>query len=171
MAYTQEQEKAHIHELQTMLYGISFYNPAIPRVVPDGIYGRTTADAVRAFQQFYGLRVTGEVNSATWEKIAEISREFVETQPEPLEAFPQKNTVISIGDKSFTVYVIQTILHALSEAYGDLPDCSITGVFDPDTRRSLELFQKMSGLPVTGAVDCKTWNMLARAADSTILIH
>ena len=170
MAYTQEQERAHIRELQAMLYGISFYNPAIPRVVPDGIYGKATADAVRAFQQFYGLRVTGEVNSATWEKIAQISQELVETRPEPLEVFPKKNTVISLGDRSFTVYVIQTILHALSETYGDLPDCGITGVFDPDTRRALELFQKMSGLPVTGAVDCKTWNMLASAADRTILV-
>lgn len=171
MAYTQAQERAHIRELQQMLYGISFYNPAVPRVIPDGIYGKSTADAVRAFQQFYGLRVTGEVNSATWEKIAEIAQELVETRPEPLEAFPQKNTVISLGDRSFTVSVIQTILHALSETYGDLPDCGITGVFDPDTRRSLELFQKISGLPVTGAVDCKTWNRLAQAADSTILLH
>ncbi len=164
MAYTDDQRKAHIKELQTMLHSISYYNPAIPRIVPDGIYGASTADAVQAFQQFYGLRVTGEVNSATWEKIAEISQELAENVPEPLEAFPpKKNTVISLGDRNFTVYVIQSILHELSEKYGDIPDCGISGIFDPDTQRAIQLFQRMCGLPVTGGVDCKTWNMLANA--------
>ncbi len=164
MAYTDDQRKAHIKELQTMLRSISYYNPAIPRIVPDGIYGASTADAVQAFQQFYGLRVTGEVNSATWEKIAEISQELAENVPEPLEAFPpKKNTVISLGDRNFTVYVIQSILHELSEKYGDIPDCGISGIFDPDTQRAIQPFQRMCGLPVTGGVDCKTWNMLANA--------
>ena len=169
MAYTDQQRKAHIKEMQTMLHTISYYNPAIPRIVPDGIYGASTAAAVRAFQQFYGLRVTGEVNSATWEKIAEIAQELNSDVPEPLEAFPeQKNTVISLGDRSFTVYVIQSILHELAEKYEDIPDCGITGVFDPDTQRAVQPFQKMSGLPVTGCVDCRTWNMLANAGASLL---
>ena len=164
MAYTEAQRKAHIRELQTMLHTISYYNPAIPRIVPDGIYSAATAAAVRDFQQFYGLRVTGEVNSATWEKIAEISQELAENVPEPLEAFPpKKNTVISLGDRNFTVYVIQSILHELSEKYSDIPDCGISGIFEPDTQRAIQPFQRMCGLPVTGGVDCKTWNMLANA--------
>ncbi len=164
MAYTDSQERAHIRELQAMLHGISYYNPAIPRLTPDGIYSKATADAVRDFQQYYGLRVTGEVNSATWEKIAEVYRELVDTPPEPLAAFPeQKNTVILPGDRSFTVYIIQSILHELSERYGDIPDCRITGIFDEETCRAVQPFQKLSGLPVTGSVDCKTWNMLSEA--------
>ena len=163
MAYTDQQKKAHIRELQQMLRRISYYNPAIPRITPDGIYGKATADAVRDFQQFYGLTANSEVSSATWEKIAEIDREY-SVLPEPLQAFPRNgNTVILPGDRSFTVSVIQLILQALSEQDGDYPSCQVTGLFDEETANAVRRFQKLCALPVTGAVDCKTWNRLCMA--------
>ncbi len=51
MAYTNEDRRNHIRELQRYLYSLSFYDETMPQVVPDGIYGRETALAVRAFQQ------------------------------------------------------------------------------------------------------------------------
>ena len=166
MAYTEQQKRSHIRELQTMLYAISFENPAIPRVIPDGIYGESTADAVRAFQQHYGLRVTGEVSSLTWEKIAEVYLALEKSSPIPLEAFPPvRHAVIVPGAHGLTVLVIQSILHALSEQFDDIPDCPVTGTFDADTVRAVQPFQKLCGLPVTGSVDCQTWNMLAQAGD------
>ena len=172
MSYTIEQQRSHIRELQAMLHGISYYNPAIPRVIPDGIYGKTTADAVRAFQQYYGLRQTGEADPSTWEKVAEVYRDLIETVPEPLDAFPNVPTAqILSGDRGFTVLVIQSILHELSQEYGDIPDCPLSGVFDADTIRSLQPFQKLSGLTPTNTVDCKTWNMLASAANGGLLLH
>lgn len=167
MSYTDQQKRAHIRELQAMLHGISYFNPAIPRIVPDGIYGKATADAVRDFQQYYGLTANGEVNSATWEKIAEVYRELIETAPEPLEAFPaEKQAVILPGARNFTVLVMQSILHELAQVYDAVPDCPLTGVFDEETLRAVQPFQKLCGLPVTGGVDCQTWNMLAAAGSS-----
>jgi len=49
MAYTNEDRRNHIRELQRYLYSLSFYDETMPQVVPDGIYGRETALAVRAF--------------------------------------------------------------------------------------------------------------------------
>ena len=51
MAYTDDQKTRHISELQRYLYSISHYNENIPRVMPDGIYGLETQEAVRAFQK------------------------------------------------------------------------------------------------------------------------
>ena len=51
MAYTDEQKLRHISELQRYLYSISHYNKKIPRILPDGIYGPETTQAVRTFQQ------------------------------------------------------------------------------------------------------------------------
>ncbi|MCR4646354.1 MAG: peptidoglycan-binding protein [Oscillospiraceae bacterium] len=165
--YSPEQEKAHIYELQQMLYGISLRNPAIPGVIPDGIYGEETAAAVRAFQQIYGLRVTGEANVTTWEKIAEVYRETNDMPPEPLAAFPEKpGTVLHEGAHCFTVMIAQAILLALSEEFENIPACAVTGVLDPETVRALQLFQKLCSLPVTGCVDCTTWNMLSQAGGS-----
>lgn len=165
MSYTTTQRRSHIRELQGMLYGISYYNPAIPRVVPDGIYGASTAAAVRDFQQYYGLVPNGEAGRATWEKIAEVYQELTGAAPLPLEAFPENGrAVILPGERGFTVLVIQSILHSLSQVYGNVPDCALTGVFDEETLRAVQPFQKLCGLPVTGGVDCQTWNMLAAAA-------
>lgn len=160
--YTPAQQKAHIFELQEMLRGIAVVNPAIPSVIADGIYNEATAQAVRSFQQFYGLQVTGEVNHATWEKIAEVYQEIAVT-PEPLPAFPaEPGCVMQEGDRCYTVMVAQAVLAALSEKYGNIPHCAVTGELDGDTVRALQPFQKLCLLPVTGALDCTTWNRLAQ---------
>ena len=54
MAYTEQDRRNHIRELQQYLYSLSFLDETLPRVIPDGIYGRQTALAVRAFQQKNG---------------------------------------------------------------------------------------------------------------------
>ena len=162
--YTNIQQQAHIRELQGLLHGISYYNPAVPRIIPDGIYGRETEAAVRAFQQYYGLRVTGETNQATWDRIVIVYRELVDQPPQPLRAFPQQAGAVMLpGEQGFPILIIQSILHSLSEKYGDVPPVKVTGEFDSDTQRAIQPFQKMCALPMTGCVDCKTWNLLAQA--------
>ncbi len=164
MAYTQAQKKAHILELQKYLNAISYDHPEIPCVIPTGVYDQKTQDAVRAFQKFCHLTETGETNQATWDKIVSVYREDLDMPPQPLEAFPvKKNTVLRPGAHCFTISVIQAILFALSQKYSNLPTVRLTGSYDADTVRAVQLFQKMCALPVTGDVDCATWNMLAQA--------
>lgn len=170
MAYTDQQKKAHIREIQGMLNGISYFNPDIPHIIPDGIFGDKTREAVRAFQKSYGLRQTGEVNYAVWVKIVEVFRALTGTEPEPLAVFPaQSDAVVLPGDSGFLVSLIQLILHELSECSCDIPNCHMTGTFGDETLRSLQMFQHLCGLPVTGGVCCKTWNMLVQAVHSLLI--
>jgi peptidoglycan hydrolase-like protein with peptidoglycan-binding domain len=153
-------------ELQGYLHGISYYNPNIPRIIPDGIYGPETVAAVKDFQLSYGLTETGEVNTATWNKIVLVYKAFVDTPAQPLTVFPKEGgQVISAGNAGFSVLVIQSILHSLAEKYHNLPPVAVTGSYELETLQAVQIFQKMSVLPVTGNVDRKTWNMLAAAAD------
>jgi peptidoglycan hydrolase-like protein with peptidoglycan-binding domain len=46
----------------------------IPPAEPDGIYGPQTESAVRAFQEFFGIDVTGVVDRYTWDRIVLIYR-------------------------------------------------------------------------------------------------
>ncbi len=162
MAYTDAQRSAHVEELQKYLHRISYENPNIPRIIPDGIYGTETADAVRAFQRAYGLTDNGEANSATWERIAEVYQELVGTIAEALEVFPaEAEVLIRSGDTGLAVLVIQSILHTLGELYENLPLLEITGLYDPDTVTAVREFQKHSNYPMTGNVDVPTWNLLA----------
>ena len=44
MAYTDEQKRQHILELQAYLHGIS-HQSQLPHLIPDGVYGENTANA------------------------------------------------------------------------------------------------------------------------------
>ena len=165
MAYTDAQRSEHIHELQRYLHRISYSNPNIPRIIPDGIYGTETANAVRAFQNAYGLTSNGETNTATWDKVVEVYRELIATIAEALEVFPAgAEVLIKSGDTGLAVLIIQAILLTLAERYGNLPTLQVTGLYDPATVDAVREFQRHSNYPVTGNVDVPTWNLLALSA-------
>ena len=58
--------------IQQQLNTISNNYPLIKKVVVDGVYGASTAEAVRTFQQIFDLPETGEVNFPTWYSISNI---------------------------------------------------------------------------------------------------
>lgn len=162
MAFSEAQKKDHIGELQRYLHDISYYDPSIPRIIPDGIYGIETSDAVRAFQRQYGLNDSGETNPATWEMIVEVYRRFVDTLAASLDIFPRDvGRIIDVGDKGLPVLVIQSILLTLSQQVTNIPPVRITGEYNAETARAVRAFQEISGLPPTGFVNRVTWNMLA----------
>ncbi len=162
MGFSETQKKEHINELQRYLHDISYYDPNIPRILPDGVYGAETADAVRAFQRQYGLSDSGETNPATWLAIVDVYRSFVETLAQSLDVFPRDvGRIISIGDSGLPVLVIQSILLTLEQEYPALPAVAITGEYDLRTQAAVREFQKITGLPQTGDVNRVTWNMLA----------
>ena len=61
-----------VQQIQNQLNRIAQNYPRIPTVTPDGIYGNGTAQAVRVFQEVFGLPVTGIVDFSTWYKISQI---------------------------------------------------------------------------------------------------
>lgn len=161
MAYTQEQRRMHILELQKYLFAISLKNDRIPPVIPDGIYGKTTALAVRAFQSAYGLKVTGETDRTTWDKIVSVYRESAEKKEARLVIFPDSGYIYSKGDSGLGVSVIQAVLHNLGKKYNNLKPARMSGIFDADTEKAVAHFQKQTNLPSDGKVDLKTWNIMA----------
>ena len=58
-----------IRSLQTMLRTISLFNDEYERIIPDGIYGPETQNAISTFQRNRGLPVTGITDRRTWEEI------------------------------------------------------------------------------------------------------
>lgn len=61
-----------VRQLQQQLNRIARNYPAIPTVIPDGIYGEATAEAVRTFQKIFNLPQTGVVDYPTWFEISDI---------------------------------------------------------------------------------------------------
>ena len=61
-----------VQQMQEQLLAISEVYTAIPTITPTGYYDEATAEAVRAFQNIFGLPQTGVVDFATWYKISYI---------------------------------------------------------------------------------------------------
>lgn len=61
-----------VYQMQQLLARIAKSYPAIPVIVPDGIYGNKTREAVEKFQSVFGLPVTGIVDYNTWYEISNI---------------------------------------------------------------------------------------------------
>ncbi len=152
-----------IRSLQTMLRVIQEDGGHTDSVVPDGIYGSSTMQAVSAFQRQHGLPVTGITDQDTWERIvAEYNPALIRIDAaEPLQLILNANQVIRKGESHPYLYLIQSMLVAFSEIYGSVPMPRITGTLDLPTSESISAFQYLSALPQTGEVDKITWKHLA----------
>ena len=158
-----------VRSLQTMLRQISELDPAVPPVVPDGIYGRDTLAAVSAFQRTRGLPVTGVADLTTWEAIVEayfsIQPEIL--PPEPLYLLLDREQVIGRNERNLHIWVVQGVLAALAEIFENIPAIVHTGINDTETQAAIAFVQAAAGLPVTGTIDRTTWKALARLYTAT----
>ena len=169
MAYTEQDRRNHIRELQQYLYSLSFLDETLPRVIPDGIYGRQTALAVRAFQQKNGLRPNGETNRATWDAIVNAYRQQIQREATPLHLYTPERELLGAGETGLLVLVLQSILKTLGVRYTNIQNLQITGIYDAPTQKAVQNFQSLTARKPTGMVDRETWNLLVAAAESSSL--
>ena len=152
-----------IRSLQTMLRVIGEDAGYTENVIPDGIYGSSTSSSVSRFQREHGLPITGVTDQATWDMIvAAYGPALIRLNPaQPLQLILNPNQVIRRGEQHPYLYLIQTMLLSLSQAYGSVPTPQITGILDLPTSEAIEAFQYLSDLPQTGEIDKITWKHLA----------
>lgn len=156
--------------VQVWLNRISGNFPAIPKIpAADGIFDTSTEDAVRKFQQIFGLEVTGTVNAATWYKISYIYtsvKRLAELDSEGVrfeDISTQFTEELRIGMQSVEVSMYQYYLAVIGAYYEAVQPVEITGYFGEQTERSVKSFQRVFGLPQTGVIDRPTRNDLYRA--------
>lgn len=151
-----------IRSLQTMLRVIAEDDSRLPTVVPDGIYGQDTMNAVSAFQRRYGLPVTGVTDQTTWERIAVVYRDALTRigKASPIEILMEPGKVYRQGDTSPYLYLLQSMLKVLSLENPSIGRTDHNGTLDSDTTAALAAFQLLAGLPPTGELDRITWKYL-----------
>ncbi len=164
MAYTDEEKKGHIREVQHYLRRISRDNENIPLVIPSGIYDRRTEEAIRKFQREYGLPVTGRVDRETWDMLFKVYLETEEYYTELISIIPLVNAdrKLTEGERGFDIYILQAMLNTIFSRYANIPLLSIDGVYGEKTADAVRHFQQIVGEEQTGEVDYRTWNRLAQ---------
>ncbi len=151
-----------VRSLQTMLRVLAEDDPTFPTVIPDGIYGPDTMNAVSTFQRKRGLPVTGITDQLLWDTLVpEYEKALIRVGPaEPIEIIMDPGQVFLIGDSSPYIYLLQSMLTQLSKDHSIIPLPPHNGILDASTSSSLTAFQKLAGLPPEGTLDKITWKHL-----------
>lgn len=152
-----------IHNLQVFLRTISNKYSEIPSVIPDGVYGDSTKAAVSAFQEKFLLNSTGVTDNSTWDSIINVYKEIEEELSFPVSArvFPEIGLREDNNSYIPTIYVIQTMLLALSEKFSNIPAPSVNGILDSATTEAVKALQISSGLNPDGNITKIFWNYLS----------
>lgn len=156
--------------IQTQLNRISGNYPAIPKIYPlNSIYGASTENAVRKFQEIFNLSPTGVVDEATWYKIAYIYisvKKLAELSSEGLsleDVSRELPETLQKGDSGTPVMVLQYYLAVIGAYYERIPPVDITGYYGVMTEDSVRAFQQVFGLTANGVVNTVTWNEIYNA--------
>ena len=159
-----ENEAEAILNLQRYLRQLSYHHPQITAPPIDGIFDRDTERSLREFQAMRGLPVTGRADRRTWDELYTLYRASIaENEPPRTVAilpFVAGEILLQKGDDGFTVSVLQYMLRELGESLAELEEVEITGIFDENTARAVQLFRVQNGLPEGETVDLITWNTL-----------
>lgn len=153
-----------VRSLQTMLRVLAEDDNRYPTVVPDGIYGPTTMQAVATFQRNNAIPVTGITDETTWETIVveyNDARVRIE-KAEAIEILIDPGTVYRLGDTNPYIYLLQGILAQLALDNTAINTPPHNGILDEETVAALISFQKLAKLNQTGELDRNTWKYLVR---------
>ena len=159
-----------VQQIQIRLNRISKNYPSIPKIYPvDGVFDRSTEDAVKEYQRAFNLTPDGIVGKATWYSIQRIYsavKRLNDLESEGIRLDEITNlflTDLTEGDTGSEVYELQYLLSYVGNYNEEIPVISTDGVFGPSTRDAVEAFQRSYGLDVTGNVSFTTWDQLYRA--------
>ena len=153
-----------VQNIQYLISYLAEFYSTIPSVAIDGIYGSSTADAVRAVQRTFELPITGEVDFSTWDVLYRTYLGFIETIPfEYVEGnvLPYPGIPLRIGSEDDSVRVLQEYLNFISGYIPEIPSINVTGYFGTQTRGAVIAFQQLYGIPTTGTVGSVTWNAIS----------
>ncbi|SDP28359.1 Peptidoglycan-binding (PGRP) domain of peptidoglycan hydrolases-containing protein [Pedococcus dokdonensis] len=152
-------------------------------VTPDGIFGPKTAAALRTWQGSHGVKVTGQLDPATWAKMVALklipprstSTPAKPTTPPPTTTKPPTTPAkppvttptkppVTAPVSPLAAYAKLTLKRgssgsavvALQKALGITAD----GAFGPKTEAAVKAFQARHNLPATGIVGASTWAAL-----------
>lgn len=153
--------------VQTSLNRISQNYPAIPKVNPvDGIYGQQTENAVRRFQEIFGLTPDGIVGRATWYALVRLYvgvTDLTELRSQGQRFYNiswNYGGALQQGSSGDYVRQLQYMLQVLASFISTIPWLEVDGVFGPATRSAVIGAQRYFGLPQTGVVDERTWQKI-----------
>jgi peptidoglycan hydrolase-like protein with peptidoglycan-binding domain len=138
-----------VRELQARLRQIQWYLTDVT-----GEFDDVTTQAVQGFQAKRGFDPTGDVDDQTWDRLVEMTK--TPTEDEKHNRLVAGPTIIGPDDAGDEVRELQARLKQIGWF-----DHEVTGNYGSITSSAVAGFQTKRGIPSTGEVDQKTWDLLA----------
>lgn len=153
--------------IQRKLNRISANYPGIPKIYPvDGFFDKSTTDAVRKFQEVFGLGEDGLVGRATWNQIQFIYnavKKLYTVNSEGLritDVTTRYTDTLSEGSSGEGVLTIQYYLSYIALFVQTVLSATMDGAYGSETVNAVKSFQRTYGLTETGVVDRITWDKI-----------
>ena len=133
---------------------------SLNNITVDGIFGSSTAAAVRRFQTYFGLTSDGVVGRTTWNKLYEVYNDIANRLLSPSLRPGEYPGVLRNGSTGTAVRELQFYLYLLSAYESSIPAVGIDGSFGAATENAVRAYQRFAGLTVDGIVGRATWESL-----------
>ena len=137
------------------LDALAFLDEDIPRLKTNSIYGNNTITMVKAFQQKYGLPVTGKFRYSDWLVLQDAYDNILKSFPKEYQEYvddlyPDYFLVRGMSGKD--VKRLQRFLLAICIYDKSIPGVRINGEFDDLTERSVKKIQKDYNFDINGII-------------------
>ena len=149
--------------------------PAIPDITTTlGIYDLETENAVKKFQEIFGLPVTGVVDKGTWYKIKYIYTSVKKLSDLYSEGLTEDEITflytdeLNYGDTGIEVQYVHYFLDALAFLDKDIPRLPLNSIYNNNTITMVKAFQEKYNLPVTGIFTYSDWLVLQKAYNNIL---
>ncbi len=162
----------NVRIIQAQLNRISDNYPAIPKQTVDGVFGATTENAVRTFQQIFNMTQDGIVGKSTWYRISYIYvavKKLAEltSEGETIADGSYPGRAVRRGDRGLNVLIVQYYINVASQYVSTVSEVELDGVFGPALERQVINFQRYYNLAADGVVGAATWDKMYRLFLST----
>ena len=150
--------------------------PAIPVILNDSPYFTIeTENAIKKFQEIFGLDVTGIVDKSTWYKIKYIYnavKKISDLYSEGIsidEATLLFNRVLQLGDEGQYIRTLNYLVNVISYFDPSITYLNLSGSkFTKDTETVIKAIQNKYGLTSNGIVNANTWRVIREVYRQTI---
>lgn len=149
--------------MQYYLAIISYFDDEIPLIGINGVFDNKMKQSLITFQKKYGITPDGIIGRDTWNKIAEVYKNTINSLPKDLVSVSDQiypGRYLTLGITGDDVESLQKFIKAISEQNSTIPNIDITGKYDTKTENAVKAIQSQNKLPSNGVVGPLTWNAI-----------
>lgn len=149
-----------VEYIHYFLDAIAFLDKDIPRLPTNSIYNNNTITMVKAFQQKYGLPVTGIFTYTDWSVLRRVYDNILKSFPAEYQSYVSElypDYFLTRGMTGNDVKRFQKFLLAICKYDKSIPGVRVNGIFDELTEKSVKKLQSDYGFDINGIVGPLLW--------------